>query len=65
MVNLEKVNKNEDYWEYIRVLRNSEEVSHGFIQKSNITTDQQKIYMSLHGHTYFIIKLNGSILMKL
>lgn len=59
MVNLEQVNNNEYYWEYIRIIRNSEEVSHGFIQKSNITTEQQKKYMSVHGHTYFIIKLNN------
>ncbi len=61
MVSLERVNNNQNYWEYIRNLRNNEDVSHGFIQKSNITEDQQKKYMSIHGHNYYIIKSDENI----
>jgi RimJ/RimL family protein N-acetyltransferase len=50
-----QVNNNEIYWEFIRTLRNDERVAHGFIQKSSITKQQQAEYMTLHGHTYFII----------
>lgn len=61
MINLERVNNNEDYWEYIRLLRNNDKVSHGFIQKGNITQEQQKNYMSVHGYNYFIIKYENNL----
>jgi ribosomal protein S18 acetylase RimI-like enzyme len=49
---------NLDLWEFIRTLRNNESVQHGFIQKSNITPDQQKKYMSERGKNYFVCFLD-------
>ena len=49
---------NPDLWEFIRTLRNNESVQHGFIQKSNITPDQQKKYMDEHGKNYFVCFLD-------
>ena len=44
----------EEYWDFVRVLRNDPEVQDGFIEKANISSEQQKEYMKKHSHGYKI-----------
>jgi GNAT superfamily N-acetyltransferase len=44
----------EPYWEFVRTLRMDERVAHGFIEKANITPEQQKKYMEIHWSAFFI-----------
>lgn len=48
------VENEEKYWEFIRNLRNNEEVKKGFIEQGYITEEDQKKYMSHHGISYYI-----------
>ncbi|HJY63346.1 MAG TPA: GNAT family N-acetyltransferase [Ignavibacteria bacterium] len=50
-----KLVKNESkYFEFIRNLRNDEEVSKGFIKQEYITNKQQERYMQKYGSYYYI-----------
>tara|TARA_R100001082_G_scaffold110712_1_gene91458 strand:+ start:4219 stop:4614 length:396 start_codon:yes stop_codon:yes gene_type:complete len=42
------------YWEFIRNLRNNEEVKEGFVQQSHITKFQHLKFMFKHGKDYYI-----------
>jgi GNAT superfamily N-acetyltransferase len=44
----------EPYWDFVRTLRMDERVAHGFIEKANITPEQQNKYMALHWTVFFI-----------
>jgi GNAT superfamily N-acetyltransferase len=44
----------EPYWDFVRTLRMDERVAHGFIEKENITPEQQNKYMALHWTVFFI-----------
>ena len=44
----------EEYWDFVRVLRNDPEVQDGFIEKANISPQQQKEYMKKYSHGYKI-----------
>jgi GNAT superfamily N-acetyltransferase len=44
----------EPYWDFVRTLRMDERVAHGFIEKENITPEQQNKYMALHWTEFFI-----------
>ena len=44
----------EPYWEFVRTLRMDERVEHGFIEKADITSEQQKKYMAAHWPKFFI-----------
>jgi ribosomal protein S18 acetylase RimI-like enzyme len=44
----------EEYWEFVRKLRTDGRTSDGFVQQVEITTDQQRAYMSRHWQHYFI-----------
>jgi GNAT superfamily N-acetyltransferase len=44
----------EPYWDFVRTLRMDERVAHGFIEKANITPEQQKKYMAVHCTDFFI-----------
>jgi RimJ/RimL family protein N-acetyltransferase len=59
-INLTQVNDNESRWEFIRNLRNSDSVNHGFIETDYISYDQQIKYMSVHGKNYYIIEFKSS-----
>lgn len=48
-----------DYWEFIRLLRNDDRVQDGFIQKSNITKEQQERYMQKHSQFYRVCLINS------
>ena len=49
----------EEYWEFVRKLRNNVEVSNGFINKKIITKDQQVEYMKKNSKYYRIGLING------
>jgi GNAT superfamily N-acetyltransferase len=44
----------EPYWEFVRTLRIDERVEHGFIEKADITSEQQEKYMVAHWTKFFI-----------
>jgi RimJ/RimL family protein N-acetyltransferase len=48
-----------EYWDFVRKLRMEERVAHGFIEKADITIEQQINYMSKHWHEYFICLIDG------
>jgi len=48
------VRNNFKYWEFIRQLRNDEEVKEGFVQQSHITKLQHLKFMLKHGKNYYI-----------
>jgi RimJ/RimL family protein N-acetyltransferase len=48
------VQNEEKYWEFIRKLRNDDEIQKGFIEKVQITSDQQKKYMSKYNDHYYV-----------
>lgn len=56
---VEIVDNDPKYYEFIRLLRNDPRVQSGFIQSSNITTEQQIEYMKKHGECYIIALLDG------
>jgi GNAT superfamily N-acetyltransferase len=49
----------EEYWEFVRVLRNDKRVDKGFIKSVYITKDEQKKYMSKHSQFYRIALIDG------
>ena len=49
----------EQYWEFIRILRNDPRVADGFIQTTPITPETQKRYMSTHSQFYRVALVNG------
>jgi len=53
------VKNSEKYWEFIRNLRNNEEVKKGFIAQDFITKEDQKYYMDKNSDHYYIC-LNGN-----
>ena len=48
------VKNKERYWEFIRKLRNDPDVKVGFIEKAEISAEQQIEYMSRYGRRYYI-----------
>ena len=50
-----KLVKNEEkYWDFIRRVRNDPEIQVGFVEKVNITPDQQAKYMAKYNDCYYI-----------
>ena len=43
-----------EYWDFVRTLRMDPRVQHGFIEKADITIEQQIEYMHKHWKEYFI-----------
>jgi len=56
---LQFVKCSSEYWEFVRELRNDERVQHGFIERLEITKEQQIKYMNRFQDHYFICLLNG------
>ena len=54
------VKNSENYWEFIRQLRNMDGVRQGFIQQEYINSDNHKIYMKKYGHLYYICTVEGT-----
>jgi RimJ/RimL family protein N-acetyltransferase len=56
-----KLVKNEKkYYEFIRILRNDPENQKGFLEKVNITTEQQINYMEKYNDYYFVCVLGDT-----
>lgn len=53
------VNCTKEYWEFVRLLRNDERVIDGFIDRIEITKEQQEKYMSSNQHNYRIALVEG------
>ena len=54
MVDLKLVKNSPKYWEFIRTLRNHEDIAPGFIKQSEITDIQQATYMLQYNNNYWI-----------
>tara|TARA_R100000458_G_C8269805_1_gene244551 strand:- start:1411 stop:1794 length:384 start_codon:yes stop_codon:yes gene_type:complete len=59
---MELVKCEEKYWENVRNLRNMDGVKQGFIQQSEITFEQQKIYMKKNSNFFYICVDKGEFL---
>lgn len=44
----------EEYWEFIRKLRNLDSIKKGFIKQEKITKKKQQEYMKENGHNFWI-----------
>ena len=51
---MELVSCTEEYWEFVRALRNDPRVQHGFIEEADISKEQQKEYMEKYSQCYRI-----------
>ncbi len=51
---MELIKNKKQYWEFIRNLRNHEEVKTGFIQQENITALRHYMHMMLREQCYYI-----------
>ena len=58
---MELVENKKDYWEFIRNLRNHEDIKSGFVQQEYITKDMHEEHMFYWGHCYYICLFNGSL----
>ena len=56
---MELVENKKEYWEFIRNLRNHDEVKTGFIQQGNIDKFQHKMHMMLREECYYICLVEG------
>lgn len=57
MINIVKCTEN--YWDFVRHLRNNDRVQHGFIKTADISQSDQYDYMKKHSGDYFIGLYNG------
>jgi len=55
----EFVLNNSTFWEFIRNLRNDERIKHGFIKQDQVTKQEHKKYMSLHGDKFYICLISN------
>ena len=51
---MELVNCNQEYWEFVRKLRNDKRVLDGFIESTHITSEMQVNYMTKYSDCYRI-----------
>lgn len=56
---MELIKNEEKYWEFIRLLRNREEVKQGFIQQGEISSSNHMTYMKKYGTMYYICVIDG------
>jgi len=56
---LKLVDCDEQYWDFVRVLRMDERVLSGFIEKLEITPEQQTAYMTKYSDCFRIALLNN------
>jgi len=54
MPHLRLVNCSKEYWEFVRQLRNDERTQGGFIERVQVSSEQQEIYMCRHESNYFV-----------
>jgi len=53
------VKNKEEYWEFIRQLRNDKRVKGGFIQQDHIERENHLKYMQKYGNNYYICLIDG------
>ena len=58
---LKLVSCDKQYWDFVRVLRMDDRVLDGFIEKMEITTEQQNAYMTKFSDCFRIALLNNEI----
>ncbi|OEK06779.1 GNAT family N-acetyltransferase [Roseivirga misakiensis] len=56
---MELVKCTEQYWEFVRILRQDQRVKEGFLDDITITPDMQKAYMADHSKFYRILLFEG------
>ena len=52
------VKNNQEYWEFIRNLRNHPSVKEGFVFQDHITKEQQMQYMSEYNDCFYVCLIN-------
>ena len=57
---MELIENEEKYWEFIRKVRNDPEIQTGFVEKVEISTEQQAKYMGKYNDNYYICLFEGS-----
>ena len=57
---MELVDCSAKYWDFVRLLRMDERVSHGFIDTSKISKEDQERYMSKHSSCYRVCLIDGN-----
>ena len=50
----------EEYWEFIRQLRNDKRVKNGFIQQDHIERENHLKYMEKYGNNFYICLIDGN-----
>lgn len=56
---LELVKNRPEFYEFMRLLRNHDEVQAGFIEWVNVTPEQQQVYMQKYADHYWIALCDG------
>jgi len=51
---MELIECNKEYWEFVRTLRNNDQVQDGFIETIEITSEMQNAYMNKYSDCYRI-----------
>ena len=57
--NLKIVDCDERYWDFVRLLRMDHRVTNGFVEKMEISVEQQTVYMTKDSECYRIALLNN------
>jgi len=55
---IELVSNEEEYWEFVRRLRNHQQVKQGFIEQEEITPESHAKFMQKYGTMYYICLVN-------
>ena len=55
---MELVENNQEYWEFIRNLRNHPSVKVGFVSQNHVTKEQQMQYMSEYNDCFYVCLIN-------
>jgi ribosomal protein S18 acetylase RimI-like enzyme len=58
-MHMELVNCTEEYWEFVRTLRNDERVINGFVEFEYITPEMQTRYMERYSTMYRVVLVDG------
>lgn len=56
---MELVNCTEEYWEFVRTLRNDDRVINGFIESEYITPEIHTLYMERYSTMYRVVLVDG------
>lgn len=57
---MELVDCSKKYWEFVRLLRMNDKVSHGFIKTSHISKEDQERYMSEYSSCYRVCLIDDT-----